>query len=817
MTVTFSDGFESGDFSCGPWTVNGTTPTFQSTSHHGNYAMQCSTANSSATLSLNLNGPDDSFARFYLYRTTTPTANVNILALVNSDHGSAVTAYLDTSNVLWLNMPSGPQSSGATLNANTWYCIEVERRVGSGTGIAALWIDGIQRVISTTETISNYTKYVDIGLISGGSFTGLFDCFAFDRFYIGQDFGVNLETAAVSMDPTSILEYLWGFNFVTGDWLAVDRVFEDEQKLGTSYIHFKDTSTVNMDTSNIFMIRSGDPLFVLDRGVIVKKDLEVGGFVSSQQGVLSLGYGLHHILDPPSIWLLNGNQPRLPSGLQHFQTPPTPVDGQVYKNDSNNHIYHCYGGAWQDLGHEDIYVGNMDTLHIFQNTPPGDPPDPFRDAKLGFKTLAHLKCDIVNANNVYPNIELFDHYWNSDPNYKVFGASIGAPTRIFQGGFLETIYTENIKHLDGTAWSLSNWNGGTVSTDITIYKPSATLNLRSSTGGDPAITFYDANVLKMVLGYDQNNDRLYIWDSAGSKSIFQLDHNGNLGILGNLTSGGYVNPPSIRVGGTEIVSSSRVLSNVTANAGIITTGVFSPARLGTETPSASTYLRGDGKWSTTTWNGGTISNWVVLGGNVTINQTIGLSWHGTPSAGAETGYGIFRTSGAWTNPYQQLKIRWDTGIIIDANGQGIPYGVRIQPNGGNTICGGNLSVTGNFGTSGIASLDGLNLTDPTITDFTASRQLSHDPTYYTYNNSSGRAKMVYVSIVINGCGQNNYLSFELVLTYPTGWAIIGNAQNDYCTRANFFSFMVPDGWGYQLKEVSSNGGITIQSVFEQLL
>jgi hypothetical protein len=43
---------------------------------------------------------------------------------------------------------------------------------------------------------------------------------------------------------------------------------------------------------------------------------------------------------------------------------------------------------------------------------------------------------------------------------------------------------------------------------------------------------------------------------------------------GNITASGYANLSSLQIGGVEVVSSARVLANVTADAGIITSGVL---------------------------------------------------------------------------------------------------------------------------------------------------------------------------------------------------------------------------------------------------
>ena len=65
----------------------------------------------------------------------------------------------------------------------------------------------------------------------------------------------------------------------------------------------------------------------------------------------------------------------------------------------------------------------------------------------------------------------------------------------------------------------------------------------------------------------------------------------------------------------------------------------------------------------------------------------GITWY---SPSPQT-YGIYKTAGAWgSGPnYQQLQVKWDTGIIIDGS-NGANYGLSglmLQPNGGNVSIG----------------------------------------------------------------------------------------------------------------------------------
>ncbi|WP_133248492.1 hypothetical protein [Pedobacter yonginense] len=86
----------------------------------------------------------------------------------------------------------------------------------------------------------------------------------------------------------------------------------------------------------------------------------------------------------------------------------------------------------------------------------------------------------------------------------------------------------------------------------------------------------------------------------------------------------------------------------------------------------------DGQFTTKYFGMKTDGNFTIMGGNVGIGTTnptakitfndvngstepSGISWYGP----APLNYGIYRTAGDWVAPYQQLKLQWDTGIILD--------------------------------------------------------------------------------------------------------------------------------------------------------
>jgi len=66
------------------------------------------------------------------------------------------------------------------------------------------------------------------------------------------------------------------------------------------------------------------------------------------------------------------------------------------------------------------------------------------------------------------------------------------------------------------------------------------------------------------------------------------------------------------------------------------------------------------------------------------NTPDGITWYSPDPLT----YGIYRTSGAWSSPnYQQLKLAWNTGIVIDGGTAYGKSGTVLQPNGGNVLIG----------------------------------------------------------------------------------------------------------------------------------
>ncbi|WNZ28256.1 MAG: hypothetical protein IAX21_06125 [Candidatus Bathyarchaeota archaeon] len=64
----------------------------------------------------------------------------------------------------------------------------------------------------------------------------------------------------------------------------------------------------NGNNTSLFLVRDSDttaPLFTVDQGIVVQKDLAVGGFLGTNQGEVWIGHGRDYASDPPKILLMH--------------------------------------------------------------------------------------------------------------------------------------------------------------------------------------------------------------------------------------------------------------------------------------------------------------------------------------------------------------------------------------------------------------------------------------------------------------------------------------------------------------------------------
>ena len=210
---------------------------------------------------------------------------------------------------------------------------------------------------------------------------------------------LRLSCEATEETKEHIVEYIW--EWINGLWTPDGKTIPT----GDSYLRFWDTEDSQYVDLSLLIDTDEDPvapLLAISQGVIVKKDLAAGGFLSSNQGVLALGSRMNHTFDPPHIWLFHSELPAR-DGIEERDTiPSSPETGQmfVYTGSTGggwtaDHLYRWTGSApWEDLGHKTNWDWKFDTLEI-------------KRATTGF---GKLKCDTIfvdnfkktNGNNWFP-------------------------------------------------------------------------------------------------------------------------------------------------------------------------------------------------------------------------------------------------------------------------------------------------------------------------------------------------------------------------------------------------------------------------------
>jgi hypothetical protein len=134
---------------------------------------------------------------------------------------------------------------------------------------------------------------------------------------------------------------------------------------------------------------------------------------------------------------------------------------------------------------------------------------------------------------------------------------------------------------------------------------------------------------------------------------------------------------------------------------------------------------------------------------------------------------------------------------------------RLLFDGSNTYL---SSMTGALVLNGASSVNisNLNLTSVSLNNVTSSRSTGN-----SYQNTSGRTEMVILSIYITGSGQSGYDIAHIDIGDGTNTWTIANMENGYTSRALPFTFMLPNGWYYQVTNYTGHSGrVQIQSCME---
>jgi len=207
---------------------------------------------------------------------------------------------------------------------------------------------------------------------------------------------LSLPCVLTPMTPEGIVGYIGGHE--DGIWQP------DKKKIphGDNYIRFKDTEAETFGDLAIITLGvkpKARSLLTWGEGMIVKKDLAVGGFVSANQGLIALGSGVEGQFDPPGIWLFHSEENSL-HGIKTLSSAPSgAVEGQLYINASNLHLYQRINSTWVDMGHKNDYDYNFDTVYIRKFPYKGKSLLPFEAPKRPIKNeyLGNLACKDIRA------------------------------------------------------------------------------------------------------------------------------------------------------------------------------------------------------------------------------------------------------------------------------------------------------------------------------------------------------------------------------------------------------------------------------------
>ncbi|MBN1244781.1 hypothetical protein JXA31_04230 [Candidatus Bathyarchaeota archaeon] len=245
FTELFSDGFESGDFSA--WTSTATSGSTLSVVgspvHHGSYALQLSgldTASDEGYAYKQFTDSSEIYARaFYLWKDALPAATGSYWCLTPRLSGQNGVTFLviepifDFNNSKWgIRYRSGGafvnsfETGTSSTSADTWYCLEVHSVISADSGIAELWVDGVQKVsvsgINNTDRLS--IRYVLSGcnyvvVNEGSARTILQDCVVVADAYIGPEEEITLVEVADSLELTETV--LRNKTLILSDYLGL--------------------------------------------------------------------------------------------------------------------------------------------------------------------------------------------------------------------------------------------------------------------------------------------------------------------------------------------------------------------------------------------------------------------------------------------------------------------------------------------------------------------------------------------------------------------------------------------------------------------
>ena len=309
--------------------------------------------------------------------------------------------------------------------------------------------------------------------------------------------------------------------------------------LSTAAINFTDSSKTFRQANLGMLIVHGDgdsPLLATDVGLVVKKDIGAGGFISTNQGAVFIGHGLDTSTDIPKIVLAHADS---------TYYPPNGYDTLYLKKRL------VVSGHFDDTTPGDLDLGNL-TVH-------GDLSiegyTQFNsDAKLVWvnaSTLAVQDENGVTSNGALDAGSIYTNNLQPLNSGSPAGININCPLNI--GGTRGTsgqILTSNGSGSTPTWQTAPAWNGGTVTNDICIAQGSSTylhgvkgLSVNSNQGYS-GISISDNNY-DFLWWANSGSLRLYVSGAShgSGADIWSFDTIGNLSVVGagevgfNLTGG----------------------------------------------------------------------------------------------------------------------------------------------------------------------------------------------------------------------------------------------------------------------------------------
>ncbi len=223
-----------------------------------------------------------------------------------SDEGSTLKAEIDGS--------SGNAQFIGSLTVTSKIQKDVAAESLAQTDIIDAIYKWVYQYLTYDSVATEYTMQMDstVGLAEGDTITIMDD--------------VHSETNVITdiSGSTITVQYALDYAYTVPQHAKVVAWKPEGFTTPTSALIFKDTTTTQY--VNVYPITVSDdndnPLLVFDQGIVMKKDLAVGGFVASEQGCLFLKHGLINAFDPPKI-VLSDSEDYVESGntaLGYFDT-----------------------------------------------------------------------------------------------------------------------------------------------------------------------------------------------------------------------------------------------------------------------------------------------------------------------------------------------------------------------------------------------------------------------------------------------------------------------------------------------------------------